>query len=193
MVLNILSGLFDKVYVFDIETRIQKRDLEGKDLRKDLKDNVLIKTFFLNKKSPTSFFYVLRSLKSNLKKTNPAYIVLGGAGPHTNALFAFIARLVFYKEKKIVAIEQENSRAILKNENIAVRLIAWGLFRKIDRIIAPSRELINDIALFFRMSHGKFDVIYNFVDIDRVRELKTEPVSEREFHLGKEVIATTCD
>jgi glycosyltransferase involved in cell wall biosynthesis len=192
LIIDVLSNLFDEVHIFNIETRLQSEDLKGRNLQENLRDNVSIETFFINKKIPTSFFGAFFSLFRGVKKTNPVAAVLGGAGPHTNALFALIFRLACGKGKKTIAIEQANSKIILEHQNAIIRFFTIRLFRKIDRVVVVSREMISGLSSFFHMSPEKFEFIYNCIDLEKIGELKNEEIEEKEFYSGKRLIMTAC-
>lgn len=192
LIIDVLSNLFDEVHIFNIETRLQSEDLKGRNLQENLRGNVSIETFFINKKIPASFFRAFFSLFRCVKKTNPVAAVLGGAGPHTNALFALIFRLACGKGKKTIAIEQANSKIILEHQNAIIRFFTIRLFRKIDRVVVVSREMISGLSSFFHMPPEKFEFIYNFIDLEKIGELKNEEIEEKEFYSGKRVIMTAC-
>jgi len=49
LIIDVLSNLFDEVHIFNIETRLQSEDLKGRNLQENLRGNVSIETFFINK------------------------------------------------------------------------------------------------------------------------------------------------
>lgn len=191
LVIDVLSYIFKRVIILDIETRIEQKDISLNTSQDSLPENVRLETFFLKKKSPRSYFSVMGAMLRRIKEEDPTYAVVGGAGPHTNAIFS----AVFHRaasSRKVIAIEQGNDIQILSNQSFLIRLITQVLFRKIDRVVVVSKEMAERFPSFFHMEREKFVPIYNFIDVAMAQKLANEDVTEEVFKFGREIITTVC-
>jgi glycosyltransferase involved in cell wall biosynthesis len=189
-VLKMIYKEFGEIQVLNIETRINKKDLAEK-LEKE-KDWLKVNTYLLQKKSFISFINCLVFLFKNIKTEKSKFILVGGGGPHTNALFSIITRIALGKRVKIIALEQGNSKAILERQPKIIQIITKIIFKKIDLVISPSRDMSISMASYFRMSKSKFKYVHNFIDIEKIQNLSAEDIPEELMEQNSINIITAC-
>jgi len=191
-ILKMLSQEFANIKIVNLELRIKNTDLKDKNPNEGLADNIQLNTYFLNKKSIISIIKAFIFLIRQIKNTKTKVIITGGAGPHTNALFTAISRLIWKNKIKIIALEQGNSKAILSREPKIIQKISKRLFKKINIIISPSKEMSLAMSDYFFMPKEKFIYIHNFIDLERINRLKQEKTTENIFLANYHVISSVC-
>jgi glycosyltransferase involved in cell wall biosynthesis len=189
-ILKMIYQEFGVIQVLNIETRISKKKLKEK--IKTEKNWLKVNTFILQKASPLSFINCLFFIFKKIRKSKSNFIFVGGGGPHTNALFSIIIRLTLSSNVKIIAFEQGNSKAILERQPKIVQIITKLVFKKIDLIISPSKDMSIAMASYFRMDKNKFKYVHNFIDIEKIQNLSKEEIEEGVIEKSAINIITAC-
>jgi glycosyltransferase involved in cell wall biosynthesis len=129
-------------------------------------------------RASTSLFKLVRYLRHN----KPVTLVSNMT--HLN-LLSIIAIFLANSHTKLIIVEHNNLSKILKNsKGVHVRFILilmFMLYPKVNRIVAVSRGVAEDLVRRFKFLKDKVIVIYNPINISEISELKKEPVDHKWF------------
>ncbi|RUM59917.1 MAG: hypothetical protein DSY66_05265 [Persephonella sp.] len=66
------------------------------------------------------------------------------------------------------------------------RLLIKKLYSNLDKVVAVSNYVKEDLKRAFFLDDKKIEVIQNFIDLDRVKRLSAEPITEKEKNIFRE-------
>lgn len=112
---------------------------------------------------------------------------------HTGTFYASSAKDIFRLKVAHIGTILGNVSAFFKREErnptFLERLLLWYLLRRPSLIVVSSKGVRDDLVKNFGIAERRIEVIYNGIDISRVREMSKEKRSNR--HGGK-IIVTAC-
>jgi glycosyltransferase involved in cell wall biosynthesis len=145
----------------------------------DLKDD--LKIHFLNKKSRWDVFRLVISLSSIIRKEKPESII--SFGYYANQL-VIIARCISGLKLPVLINERNETASYLKKMNLQfVRtLLLRFTYGIADKVIAVSKGTKDGLVNHCGIRKAKISVIYNPVDLDKLRVLFSEGVDHLWFN-----------
>lgn len=147
-------------------------------------------TIDLGKKSPMSFFRLVRQLSKIIQKVKPALIISFLSYPN---YITILARFISQFNAPIILSEQNNLSKSLANQrfgNAKARIVRLT-YPKAQRIIAASQGVKKDLIDRYFISPDKCFVIYNSIEMEKITELAKAQINHPWF--GDEVpIITTA-
>lgn len=174
--MNFLSKEYD-IYLLTIDTKIKKESI--KDFKKDLEENIKIFPYFFLRNLIFYFkLFILFGIR--IFQINPDLIICFGGGPHSNATFYYISK-IFSPKSKIIFIEQGNTRYLFNKQNFIVKFLTKISFKNVDKIVAASEGVSQDIKNLFNLKNEKTTFVYNFIDIEKIQVLSNEEIDEEIF------------
>jgi len=174
--MNFLSKEYD-IYLLTIDTKIKKESI--KDFKKDLEENIKIFPYFFPRNLIFYFkLFILFGIR--IFQINPDLIICFGGGPHSNATFYYISK-IFSPKSKIIFIEQGNTRYLFNKQNFIVKFLTKISFKNVDKIVAASEGVSQDIKNLFNLKNEKTTFVYNFIDIEKIQVLSNEEIDEEIF------------
>lgn len=150
----------------------------------NIKENV--KTYTLNLSGTQNRLKkIIRSLhrmikiSQIIKKENPNSIV---SFMNTVNLSTIISKILSASKAKIIISEQNTPSVQQKGLlGFITKLFMKIIYKKADIIVAVSRGVKNDLMKNFGIKENKIAVIYNPIDIDKIRKLSKEEITECEW------------
>lgn len=174
--MNFLSKEYD-IYLLTIDTKIKKESI--KDFKKDLEESIKIFPYFFPRNLIFYFkLFILFGIR--IFQINPDLIICFGGGPHSNATFYYISK-IFSPKSKIIFIEQGNTRYLFNKQNFIVKFLTKISFKNVDKIVAASEGVSQDIKNLFNLKNEKTTFVYNFIDIEKIQVLSNEEIDEEIF------------
>lgn len=167
-IVNIANGLVDRNYEVIIITAKNGSNVYEEFLSYKVKLETL--------NCSRTKYSVLRLAKS-IKRINPDLIF---STLNFSNIVAFIANVISLSFKPVIVREATN-RAVIGEVSIFNRLITSFVYNRVNRVIALSNGVKEEIVRHFWVKHSKVSVIYNPVDIEKIIELKNENVIDYEF------------
>jgi glycosyltransferase involved in cell wall biosynthesis len=114
---------------------------------------------------------------------------------HVGTFYASAAKDIFRLRKAIIGTILGNISAYFKSEartpTLLERSLLWYLLRRPSSIIVPSRGVKNDLVENFGIDERKIILIYNGIDINRVRNMAAENLSIKDGYNGRTIV-TAC-
>jgi glycosyltransferase involved in cell wall biosynthesis len=148
--------------------------LESKEgLAYDIKGD--LEVYYLYKKNRWDVFRLIIRLSSIMRKERPESII--SFGYYANQLVIF-ARCISGLKMPVCISERTDTASSLKKMNFQVvrRLLLKITYSMADKIIAVSKGTKNSLVNHFGMREARVIVIYNPVDLDKIRVLFSERV-----------------
>lgn len=130
----------------------------------------------LNKKSRFNFFRLLWALSRIIKREKPSLIL--SFLTYTNYL-TILARNLAKLRTLLLLNEQANLMWSLRNQKFKriKKILIRNLYPKATGIISVSRGVKEDLITNYRVPRNRCFVIYNMVDIERIRKLANEKIA----------------
>jgi glycosyltransferase involved in cell wall biosynthesis len=114
---------------------------------------------------------------------------------HTGTFYAAAARDISRLRVPLVGTILGNISAFFHSEKRSPTLVEksllWYLLRRPSLIVTPSEGVKRDLIKTFGVSEKKISVIYNGIDINRVRKMAQEPPDTPDVFNGKTIV-TSC-
>lgn len=175
MTANLLTKYY-KVYLIIISNQYKKN--------LNLNDKVQLINF--NKKK---IIYSIKSIKNYIKFYNPDYII--STLTHLNILLIII-KLIFKLKNKLIIREANTTSLNLSIKNIFVKKIYKILITKTyplsDKIVCVSEGVKKDLINNFNIQSDLIEVIYNFINIERIKLLSTSKMYNDKISIFKPYI-----
>ena len=149
-------------------------------------------TFVVNKKSADDVNVPVRVIPLNavgdidrpfklyttIREEEPNIVI---ANMLTQIITASITKKILNSDRvKFIGIERDLRPWHMKPWKLPYRFFIKRIYENMDKVIAISPAVKSDLERTFYVNEDKIRVIYNPIDLDRIRELAKEPI-EKEF------------
>ncbi len=147
-------------------------------------------TICLNKKNKLDFFRLIFRVSRIIKKENPDLVV--SFLSYTNYLTLFASKLSGRKIPVIISERNTPTQSLGKAKYRALKkaLVRW-MYPKARAVIAVSKGVKKDLSKNYRVLASKCKVIYNPIDIDKIRQKSKEEIEHPWFKESIPII-TAC-
>lgn len=148
-----------------------------------------VMTIGLGKKSPMSFFRLIRQLSKIIKKIKPALIISFLTYPN---YITILARFISQFNVPVILSERSNLSKSLANQRFgnAKGRIVRLTYPKAQKIIAISQGVKKDLIDRHFISPNKCSVIYNSIEMESIAELSKEQINHPWFADEVPIITT---
>ena len=116
------------------------------------------------------FFLRLLKFRKLVAKEQPDTVMSLGASANAISLLT--------KKRPIVRVDMFLSESRKDIRGLPFRLFVRFFFHRAEKIIAVSRAIARDLSTYFAIPQEKIQVIYNPVDVEKVKKLSQESMSE---------------
>ena len=120
--------------------------------------------------------YCILKLRKVILKEEPNFVF---STLNPNNVVLTIANMLTFSKKSKVVIREANNRSQSGKVNFPNKILTFLTYNFLaDKVIALSHGVKDDLVNSFRISSQKIKVIYNPVEIDKIKRLSNETVEE---------------
>ncbi|WP_457643787.1 glycosyltransferase [Persephonella sp.] len=169
LAVDLATVLKDK-YSADIEFAVNKINQD------DIK-NLPFKRHVLNRKGE---FGKARAIRELVEQNNYDVVM---SYMLTQNIILSIAKWMAGQNSTVYIGSVHNSDNFMKNSSVLklpYRYLMKKLYENLDGIIVVSKAVEEDVHRAYLVNKNKMKVIYNYIDIEKIRRLTLEPLSEKE-------------
>ena len=170
LLVNNLNNL--EITLLTLDTKISLDRV--KNFTEGLKKEVKIYPYFI----PSNVFLLPRvffRFGYFLKKHKPSLVVLAGGGTHSNAFFVLITKF-FLPDKRLVIINHGNPDQFLKKQNFILKYLTKILYRKADKIVSVSKQIMESLKERFGLTEKQCLFIYNGLNLEDIAKKTQEKI-----------------
>jgi glycosyltransferase involved in cell wall biosynthesis len=175
---KVLSQILERLNRKDFEPNLAVFEKKGVYMSQLPPD---VKLYDLKKQRRIDFFNLIVKLAYIMHREKPDVIV--SFLTYTN-IVSILAKKISFSNSRLIISEHSLTSISLKSARSAKvkASLVKLLFNLADKIIVVCKRLKQDMVINFKIHEGLIDVIYNGLDIERVKELSKEPLRHNWFN-----------